>query len=75
MPETTTRPWHASSIRQALSKIGAQAFHERSDGAGLDPERFAPHLDQALAVGGVIHRFGRVIRMQSGIIHRPSGTL
>ena len=57
-----------------LLEIGAQAFHERSDGAGLDPERFAPHLDQALAVGGVIHRFGgRVIRMQSGIIHRPPG--
>ncbi len=55
-----------------LLELAAQAVDEGGDRAGLDPERLPSHLDQSLAVGGVVHRVRGGFRVRCGIIHRPS---
>ena len=62
MPETTTRPGAGEQHAAGLLELAAQPVDERGDGARLDPERLASHLDQSLAVGGVVHR----VRAASG---------
>ena len=56
-----------------LLELAAQAVDEGGDSACFDPERLTSHLDQSLAVGGVVHRVARGFRVRCGIIHRPSG--